>query len=84
MATLTADQVRALDPYAFLAVLGKRDIHHGGRRSTDRLLEWAAVRPGEQVGDIGCGSPPPHHVWRRRPTLTPALRVCAPRPARST
>ncbi len=55
MATLTADQVRALDPYAFLAVLGKRVIHPGGRRSTDRLLEWAAVRPGEQVGNIGCG-----------------------------
>lgn len=55
MTTLTADQVRALDPYAFLAVLGKRVIHPGGRGSTDRLLEWAAVRPEERVLDIGCG-----------------------------
>src|ERR1700693_5222142 len=55
MATLTADQVRGLDPYTFLAVLGKRVIHPGGRASTDRLLEWAAVRPGERVLDIGCG-----------------------------
>jgi SAM-dependent methyltransferase len=55
VATLTGEQVRALDPYAFLAVLGKRVIHPGGRASTDRLLELAAVRPGEQVLDIGCG-----------------------------
>jgi SAM-dependent methyltransferase len=55
MATLTSAEVRALDPYAFLAVLGKRVIHPGGRASTDRLLERAAVRPGERVLDIGCG-----------------------------
>jgi SAM-dependent methyltransferase len=52
---LAAAEVRALDPYAFLAVLGKRVIHPGGRRSTDQLLEWAAIRPGERVLDIGCG-----------------------------
>lgn len=55
MATLTGDQVRELDPYAFLAVLGKRVIHPGGRASTDQLLRLAAVRPGERVLDIGCG-----------------------------
>lgn len=55
MATLTADQVQALDPYAFLAVLGKRVIHPGGRASTDRLLEWADVQSGERVLDVGCG-----------------------------
>jgi SAM-dependent methyltransferase len=55
MTTLTGDQVRSLDPYAFLAVLGKRVIHPGGRGSTDRLLALAAVRPGERVLDIGCG-----------------------------
>ncbi|HZJ07422.1 MAG TPA: methyltransferase domain-containing protein, partial [Nocardioidaceae bacterium] len=55
MPTLTAEQVQGLDPYAFLAVLGKRVIHPGGRASTDRLLELAAVRPGERVLDIGCG-----------------------------
>lgn len=55
MSTLTAAEVRGLDPYAFLAVLGKRVIHPGGRASTDRLLEHADVRPGERVLDLGCG-----------------------------
>lgn len=55
MTTLSAQAVRELDPYAFLAVLGKRVIHPGGRASTDRLLDWADVRPGERVLDIGCG-----------------------------
>jgi SAM-dependent methyltransferase len=52
---LTREQVQALDPYAFLAVLGKRVIHPGGRASTDQLLEWAELRPGDRVLDIGCG-----------------------------
>ncbi|HZJ04330.1 MAG TPA: methyltransferase domain-containing protein [Nocardioidaceae bacterium] len=55
MTTLTSAQVQELDPYAFLAVLGKRVIHPGGRASTDRLLELAAVSKGEKVLDIGCG-----------------------------
>jgi ubiquinone/menaquinone biosynthesis C-methylase UbiE len=55
MSKLVAEQVAELDPYAFLAVLGKRVIHPGGRASTDRLLEWAAVQTGERVLDIGCG-----------------------------
>ena len=54
MKRLSATEVRALDPYAFLAVLGKV-IHPGGRHSTDRLLQWAAIQPGERVLDIGCG-----------------------------
>lgn len=55
MATLSAQAVRELDPYAFLAVLGKRVIHPGGRASTERLLGWADVRAGDRVLDIGCG-----------------------------
>lgn len=55
MSTLTTEQVNRLDPYAFLAVLGKRVIHPGGKASTDRLLEWAALQRGERVLDIGCG-----------------------------
>lgn len=55
MSSLSASEVRRLDPYAFLAVLGKRVIHPGGRASTDRLVELAALRPGERVLDIGCG-----------------------------
>jgi len=56
MDRLTREQVAALDPYAFLAVLGKRVIHPGGRASTDQLLEWARLRPGDRVLDIGCGT----------------------------
>jgi SAM-dependent methyltransferase len=55
MAQLTAERIRELDPYAFLAVLGKRVIHPGGRASTNQLLAWADVRPGQRVLDIGCG-----------------------------
>ena len=53
--SMSAQAVRALDPYEFLAVLGKRVIHPGGRASTERLLDWASVQPDEQVLDIGCG-----------------------------
>jgi SAM-dependent methyltransferase len=55
MARLSAERVAELDPYAFLAVLGKRVIHPGGRASTDRLLAWADLGPGDRVLDIGCG-----------------------------
>ena len=56
MQRLSAQQVGALDPYAFLAVLGKRVIHPGGRASTDQLLAWASgLGPGHRVLDIGCG-----------------------------
>lgn len=55
MQRLTGDQVGRLDPYAFLAVLGKRVIHPGGRASTDQLLAWAKLRSGDRVLDIGCG-----------------------------
>ena len=55
MKRLSGDEVAALDPYAFLAVLGKRVIHPGGRASTDQLLAWADLKPGDRVLDIGCG-----------------------------
>jgi SAM-dependent methyltransferase len=55
MDRLTREQVGALDPYAFLAVLGKRVIHPGGRASTDQLIAWAGLGPGDRVLDIGCG-----------------------------
>jgi SAM-dependent methyltransferase len=55
MQRLSGEQVQALDPYAFLAVLGKRVIHPGGRASTDQLLAWAGLGQGDRVLDIGCG-----------------------------
>jgi SAM-dependent methyltransferase len=47
--------VENLDPYAFLAVLGKRVIHPGGRKSTDELLERGDFGPSQRVLDVGCG-----------------------------
>ena len=52
---LTPAQIAALDPYQMMAALGKSVIHPGGRRSTEELLDLAAVKPGERVLDIGCG-----------------------------
>lgn len=47
--------VKSLDPYAFLAVLGKRVIHPGGRRSTEELFTLANFQPDQRVLDVGCG-----------------------------
>jgi SAM-dependent methyltransferase len=47
--------VRSLDPYMFMAVLGKRVIHPGGRRSTEELFRLASIQPGHRVLDVGCG-----------------------------
>jgi ubiquinone/menaquinone biosynthesis C-methylase UbiE len=52
---LTAADVAALDPYAFMAVIGKRVIHPGGRRSTEALLQRAGFAAGHRVLDVGCG-----------------------------
>jgi ubiquinone/menaquinone biosynthesis C-methylase UbiE len=52
---LTAAEIEALDPYALMAVLGKRVIHPGGRRSTDELFKQADFQAGQQVLDVGCG-----------------------------
>jgi SAM-dependent methyltransferase len=52
---LTSVQVTQLDPYAFLAVLGKRVIHPGGRRSSEELFRRADFQPEQQVLDVGCG-----------------------------
>ena len=51
----SAAEIQSLDPYAFLAVLGKRVIHPGSRRSTQQLLELAGLAAGQHVLDIGCG-----------------------------
>lgn len=55
MSKLTAAEVNGLDPYAFMAVIGKRVIHPGGRRSTEVLLERAGFQQGQRVLDVGCG-----------------------------
>ena len=52
---LTATEVAQLDPYAFLALLGKRVIHPGGHRSSEELFRRAGFQPDQQILDVGCG-----------------------------
>lgn len=52
---LTNSEILALDPYAFMAVIGKRVIHPGGRRSTEEVFARAAFQAGHEVLDVGCG-----------------------------
>jgi hypothetical protein len=47
--------IKSIDSYAFLAVLGKRVIHPGGRQSTEELFRLADIRPGQRALDVGCG-----------------------------
>ena len=44
------------DPYLLFGLLGKQVIHPGGRKATEELLGLAALAPGQQVLDIGCGA----------------------------
>ncbi len=56
MATkLAPGQVSDLDPYKFMAVIGKRVIHPGGRASTEALLRRAQITAQDRVLDVGCG-----------------------------
>jgi ubiquinone/menaquinone biosynthesis C-methylase UbiE len=55
MTKLAADEIAKLDPYKFMAVIGKRVIHPGGRASTDELLARAHLSAVSRVLDVGCG-----------------------------
>ena len=56
MATkLAPGEIGDLDPYKFMAVIGKRVIHPGGRASTEALLRRAQITTSDQVLDVGCG-----------------------------
>src|SRR3954466_5215933 len=52
---LKSQEVAELDPYKFMAVIGKRVIHPGGRASTEALLRRAAIDSSSRVLDVGCG-----------------------------
>ena len=54
MQKLAARQVAALDPYKFMALIGKRVVHPGGRASTAALLGRAGITPTSRVVDVGC------------------------------
>jgi len=55
MTKLAPDEVAKLDPYKFMAVIGKRVIHPGGRASTEALFARAAITADSKVLDVGCG-----------------------------
>jgi SAM-dependent methyltransferase len=55
MTKLAAPEVAALDPYKYMAVIGKRVIHPGGRASTEALLRRASITEHDAVLDVGCG-----------------------------
>ena len=56
MATkLAPEEISDLDPYKFMAVIGKRVIHPGGRASTETLLRRAQITGSAKVLDVGCG-----------------------------
>lgn len=55
MTRLAADDIATLDPYKFMAVIGKRVIHPGGRASTESLLARAGITSSSRVLDVGCG-----------------------------
>lgn len=55
MTRLAATEIEALDPYKFMATIGKRVIHPGGRTSTEALLERAQITDESRVLDVGCG-----------------------------
>lgn len=56
MATkLSPHEISDLDPYKFMAVIGKRVTHPGGRASTEALLSRAQITASSRVLDVGCG-----------------------------
>ena len=55
LSQLTRIEIDALDPYAFMAVLGKRVIHPGGSRSTQELFHLAQLKDDQRVLEVGCG-----------------------------
>jgi len=55
MRRLEGHEIEQLDPYVFMAVIGKRVIHPGGRTATEQLLRRADIHEGDRVLDVGCG-----------------------------
>lgn len=52
---MAASEVKGLDPYKFMAAIGKRVIHPDGRASTDALLARSGIAESSRVLDVGCG-----------------------------
>jgi len=52
---VSAAEIASLDPYKFMATIGKRVIHPGGRASTEAVLAHAGITESTNVLDVGCG-----------------------------
>ena len=52
---LSGTEIEKLDPYQFMAALGKKIIHPGGKKSTEELYAMAELQPDFNVLEIGCG-----------------------------
>ncbi|MDP9021900.1 MAG: methyltransferase domain-containing protein [Actinomycetota bacterium] len=55
MIKLAPSEIAALDPYKFMAIIGKGVIHPGGRTSTESVLRRSAITASSRVLDVGCG-----------------------------
>jgi SAM-dependent methyltransferase len=55
MSSLTNEEIEALDPYSFLAALGKKVVRPGGHVSTEQLFQLAEIKPTDHVLEVGCG-----------------------------
>ena len=77
MATKIAPgEVIDLDPYTFMAVIGKRVIHPGGRASTQALLRRAQITGPDRVLDVGSGvATTAIEIARRHGALVTAVDV---------
>lgn len=53
---LTADVIRALNTYDFMAHIGKTVINPGGSDGRERVLNALRPRTGSRVLEIGCGT----------------------------
>jgi SAM-dependent methyltransferase len=56
MTELTKAEIDDLDPYRFLAVLGKNVVRPGGHVSTEQLFDLAQIKPDDHVLEVGCGT----------------------------
>jgi SAM-dependent methyltransferase len=56
MTKLTKAEIDDLDPYSFLAALGKNVVRPGGHISTEQLFGLARIGPDDHVLEVGCGT----------------------------
>jgi SAM-dependent methyltransferase len=55
LSTRTDDEIAAIEPYVFFAMLGKRVVHPGGRPSTAEIYRMGHFEAEQRVLEVGCG-----------------------------